>query len=151
MALRDHRVAHAREHGAGVGDEDVDVAQRGEELGHLAGDAYITHIAHTLRATLTDALVFGRWGGDEFLALFPGDEDEVAESVSRAIKFLSVNGLELDGVKVVPEVSAGISVWNRENTIDPALHRADTALYSAKNTDKSKVCVYRLDESELIG
>lgn len=102
-------------------------------FGHLAGDAYINHIAHELNSDLSSAIVFGRWGGDEFLAVLPEDERTATELVTATIDRLIQQKVDIDGATLIPQVSAGVARWDTADTIDVPLREADIALYSVKS------------------
>ena len=67
-----------------------------DEHGHAVGDAVLRAFAEVLRETLRESDVAGRWGGEEFLLLLPGaDEDgavQLAERVRARLAARSIPG-----------------------------------------------------------
>jgi diguanylate cyclase (GGDEF)-like protein len=88
--------------------------------------------------------VFGRWGGEEFIALLPDTELEGAETAAERIRFIIENlVLEADdGAAIRTTVSIGVSVWLHDgDTLEALLMRGDAALYQAKGTGRNRVCI----------
>lgn len=114
-----------------------------DTLGHLAGDRLLLQVADRLRAALPRGAEVARLGGDEFAVLLPtSDSPTRAQRVARAL-VASLNApLSLDGLTLVLEASAGVSVFP-DHAVDAEglLRRADVAMYQAKR-DRSGVEVY---------
>jgi diguanylate cyclase (GGDEF)-like protein len=101
-----------------------------DRRGHDEGDRVLVETADRMRTALRAGDVLARLGGDEFGALLMDTSDaEVQTAVDR---------LE----QMTPELgsfSAGIAVWDGNQSIDDLLRRADVALYSAKTDGGRKV------------
>jgi len=108
--------------------------------GHNMGDKVLKEVSRTIRKHIRNKDIVARWGGEEFVILLP-DADKnrakfVAEKLRRHIKFLS---------KKFPftlTASFGVSLVNKDKTLEEAFEKADKALYKAKTTGKNKVEVY---------
>lgn len=111
--------------------------------GHLCGDEVLREAASRLQSTIRSYDVVGRYGGEEFLILFPGWNpesgteriDEVLDSIrSRPFR------LESENAELGLTCSAGIAVFRPhqdEPTVRAVLGRADAALYVAKNSGRN--------------
>lgn len=106
-----------------------------DELGHLAGDDALRHVAAALRETLREEDVCCRQGGDEFavIAVRAGEQEaaELSERLTRAIEQIpfGVNGERRLGA------CAGWATFGPDaRSADELILRADAALRGAKRT-----------------
>ncbi|MEU2422669.1 bifunctional diguanylate cyclase/phosphodiesterase [Streptomyces sp. NPDC007851] len=114
-----------------------------DTLGHLAGDRLLLQIADRLRAALPRGAEAARLGGDEFAVLLPvADSTTSATRVARNLVTALSSPLDLDGLTLVLEASAGVAVFP-DHALDAEglLRRADVAMYQAKR-DRTGVEVY---------
>ncbi|MFE3824219.1 putative bifunctional diguanylate cyclase/phosphodiesterase [Streptomyces sp. NPDC059092] len=114
-----------------------------DTLGHMAGDRLLLQIADRLRLALPRGAEAARLGGDEFAVLLPTcDSTTSAQRVARHLVADLSSSLDLDGLTLVLEASAGVAVYP-EHALDAEglLQRADVAMYQAKR-DRTGVEVY---------
>ncbi|MGI5458160.1 putative bifunctional diguanylate cyclase/phosphodiesterase [Streptomyces sp. CA-249302] len=114
-----------------------------DTLGHLAGDRLLLQIADRLRVALPRGAEAARLGGDEFAVLLPvADSTTSATRVARGLVAELSSPLDLDGLTLVLEASAGVAVFP-DHALDAEglLRRADVAMYQAKR-DRTGVEVY---------
>ncbi|MFJ5999102.1 putative bifunctional diguanylate cyclase/phosphodiesterase [Streptomyces sp. NPDC092370] len=114
-----------------------------DTLGHLAGDRLLLQIADRLRVALPRGAEAARLGGDEFAVLLPvADSTTSATRVARNLVAALSSPLDLDGLTLVLEASAGVAVFP-DHALDAEglLRRADVAMYQAKR-DRTGVEVY---------
>ncbi|MEU0115623.1 bifunctional diguanylate cyclase/phosphodiesterase [Streptomyces bobili] len=114
-----------------------------DTLGHLAGDRLLLQIADRLRLALPRGAEVARLGGDEFAVLLPvADSTTSATRVARGLVAHLSSPLDLDGLTLVLEASAGVAVFP-DHALDAEglLRRADVAMYQAKR-DRTGVEVY---------
>ncbi|PWI44212.1 bifunctional diguanylate cyclase/phosphodiesterase [Streptomyces sp. ICBB 8177] len=114
-----------------------------DTLGHLAGDRLLLQIADRLRLALPRGAEAARLGGDEFAVLLPTcDSPTRAQRVARSLVAALGSPLNLDGLTLVLEASAGVAVFpDHAGDAEGLLRRADVAMYEAKQ-DRSGVEVY---------
>lgn len=125
-----------------------------DTLGHLAGDRLLLQTADRLRVALPRGAEVARLGGDEFAVLLPvADSTTSATRVARALVSALSSPLDLDGLTLVLEASAGVAVFP-DHALDAEglLRRADVAMYQAKR-DRTGVEVYesKRDSNTLTG
>ncbi|MFG2649479.1 putative bifunctional diguanylate cyclase/phosphodiesterase [Streptomyces sp. NPDC048436] len=114
-----------------------------DTLGHLAGDRLLLQIADRLRLALPRGAEAARLGGDEFAVLLPiADSTTSATRAARALVAALGSPLDLDGLSLVLEASAGLAVFpDHAMDAEGLLQRADVAMYQAKR-DRTGVEVY---------
>ncbi|KNH44113.1 GGDEF domain-containing protein [Pseudomonas lini] len=112
-----------------------------DTYGHQEGDKVLQRIAESGRAALRRGDLFGRIGGEEFAAVFPGCAPDmamqVAERLQREIQRLSFSH---DDQTFGITVSQGLSSLTHEDeSIDTLFARADAAMYQAKHQGKNRI------------
>lgn len=111
--------------------------------GHLIGDDVLKSVAETLSANVRKMDIVGRWGGEEFILLFPDTEIdqviEVTERIRHNIEQLPFKN-KLNNQSFSTTVSFGVSHGNLANTdIESLIENADNALYQAKKAGRNQV------------
>jgi diguanylate cyclase (GGDEF)-like protein len=95
--------------------------------GHAAGDDLLRRLVETVRRSVRPLDRVYRWGGDEFLLLFPGAlPDEVVPRVRDAI-----------GTEAELEVSLGAAAFSGTEDLPAAIERADRAMYEEKTRNRA--------------
>ncbi|MGD9750158.1 MAG: putative bifunctional diguanylate cyclase/phosphodiesterase [Acidimicrobiia bacterium] len=109
-----------------------------DSLGHSVGDRVLVRVADRLRATIDEAALIARFGGDEFVVLLtelpPGMEAEQrAVRVAQRLLERLTQPLRLGGIDHHLSASIGIALSNPETVhAEELLRDADTAMYRAK-------------------
>jgi len=109
-----------------------------DTYGHHIGDEVLKKVAHILKeeSRRTD-LVF-RYGGEEFIILFPDSTLDKIKKVAERIRKKIEQTVILDNKPVT--ISAGIGEFNdKQISIQHFIHDLDNALYTAKRTGKNKI------------
>jgi diguanylate cyclase (GGDEF)-like protein len=114
-----------------------------DRLGHEAGDRVLQAVAAALRSALRDQDRLGRYGGDEFLAIFPGTDARQALlpcQRMRAALGSSLGDLPPPAGRVT--LSIGLSGFAvDDSSVEAMIRRADQALYEAKAAGRNTVRV----------
>jgi len=112
--------------------------------GHLVGDHCLKAIADTLADELQDGEHFGRYGGEEFLALLPGAmHAEAIATGERLRKRIERLAIDADGVNLHLTASIGVTgLLAGTDSPDKLIERADAALYRAKAEGRNRVCTH---------
>jgi diguanylate cyclase (GGDEF)-like protein len=115
-----------------------------DRFGHAVGDQLLQRLAISLRTALHTREVFGRYGGEEFLVLFPDSTMEQArEGAERLRKALRDSPLNIEGQEVTVSLSMGLASYESGDVLyDQVARRADIALYVAKTQGRDRVEVY---------
>lgn len=119
--------------------------------GHLAGDEVLRRFTSAVTARLSQQMVFGRFGGEEFALYAPGqDLDEAltfADSLREEVAALSIGHYD---AMISVTVSVGLaSAALTGGDIDKLVAAADCALYRAKKDGRNRVAVAGSAESLL--
>lgn len=119
--------------------------------GHLAGDEVLTAVAAALLDEVREHDLVGRFGGEEFVVLLPGLDDEhpgpaelhtIAERIRHRIATLTVVVDTPDGVLTINGLSTsvgGAMYPINGATLEQVMGAADTALYAAKHHGRNAV------------
>jgi diguanylate cyclase (GGDEF)-like protein len=123
-----------------------------DTCGHTAGDEYLRQLGGTLQAQLRKHDTLARLGGDEFGILLEHCPEpqaiRIAEELLETIQNFRFNwegrtfalGASI-GIVFIDELSGGLS---------RVLSVADAACYAAKDAGRSRIHVYREDDSTLV-
>lgn len=121
---------------------DCDFLKRiNEALGHVAGDAALHHAARTFATALRRSDVLARWGGDEFVLLFPGTPVAGARyALDKVLGALAGSPFRTrEGTPVPLSFSAGLVSVPAEAAVEQAMAEADRCLYLAKSGGRGRV------------
>jgi diguanylate cyclase (GGDEF)-like protein len=107
--------------------------------GHAFGDHCLVHFAQCLREALAGAAVFGRYGGEEFLAIVPDGDAEHARMLAERLRERTAGTpVQAHGLQHRLTVSIGIAPLDPVDSLI-ALANADRAMYRAKAAGRDRV------------
>jgi diguanylate cyclase (GGDEF)-like protein len=107
--------------------------------GHAVGDEVLRVFADVLRETLRESDVAGRWGGEEFLLLLPGADEEGAAQLADRVR-IALAEREIDGAPDLRvTASFGVAEYEGQANTEQLVDAADAALYRAKRAGKNRV------------
>jgi len=112
-----------------------------DQLGHLAGDEFLTVLAARLHRCTRDTDFVARIGGDEF-GLIAANITKLDEAFKLAEQIISTfdDPFLIEGREIVGAASIGISLAPRDgNTFNDLLKHADVALYRAKKAGSGAI------------
>ncbi len=115
-----------------------------DRFGHAVGDQLLQRLAIAMRTALHSREVFGRYGGEEFLVLFPDTTmDQARQAAERLRSTLRDQPLRVDDEDVMVTLSFGLSSFEGGDVLfDQVARRADIALYVAKTQGRDRVEIY---------
>jgi diguanylate cyclase (GGDEF)-like protein len=112
-----------------------------DQLGHPAGDEFLSQLAVRLRRCTRDPDFVARIGGDEF-GLIAAKITKLDEAFKRAEEIVSIfdHPFLIEGREIVGGASIGISLAPRDgDTSNDLLKHADVALYRAKKAGSGAI------------
>ncbi len=119
-----------------------------DQYGHWAGDRCLKEIIKRIKPILRETDFIGRWGGDEFLVIFPGTDLESAVAVAERLRKLIENTRFIYHKQEISlTVSVGVTeIQDADQSQEVVFNRVDKAMYKAKKSGRNKVAVI-LNES----
>lgn len=119
-----------------------------DTYGHRVGDRVLQLFSETLSNTLDAECIIGRLGGEEFAAILPGSHlAEAAEQAERVRVAFAEIATVIDGYPITGTVSVGVASHDdMACDIGALFHRADSALYAAKQAGRNRVQAISPDE-----
>lgn len=120
---------------------DIDHFKRiNDQFGHAVGDQVLIAVGRRLKQSLQDHDAAGRWGGEEFLLLWPGMRITEAEARANQLRETMGNSAIYAGGPQIT-ISLGMAEFTGLDSLDRCINRADRALYRAKMEGRNRVCV----------
>lgn len=111
-----------------------------DRWGHICGDEVLKEVAARVKGSLRVYDVFGRMGGEEFMAVLPGTTLPLALSVAERLRVaVSSRPVDTSKGKIPVTISLGVSQWAEGEELERAMDRADKALYLAKERGRDRV------------
>ena len=120
-----------------------------DRFGHEAGDQVIKSVATIIQRAVHESGLAFRYGGEEFLALLAGADEEVAHDCATDI-YNGVRALSLRyGLSEIGpvDVSIGIASYPQHAQSDNLLRAADVALYRAKELGRARIVSFGMLEA----
>jgi len=111
-----------------------------DKYGHLVGDEVLIGLAHILHQQVRQSDRVYRFGGEEFVILIPGVDHKKLTLIAEKLRSkVDCDLLDPDGNSIT--TSIGGSILRPDESSDGWFHRADTALYTAKDSGRNCVVI----------
>ncbi|TBR39713.1 MULTISPECIES: GGDEF domain-containing protein [Dyella] len=115
-----------------------------DRQGHAAGDRALVAVADSLRHELRPQDALGRWGGEEFVAMLRGvDQQQAMQIAIRLCRRVHRLEIPVNEEQLLLSISIGVAMRQADDTVESLVERADHAMYRAKLQGRNRV---RLDE-----
>jgi diguanylate cyclase (GGDEF)-like protein len=128
----------------GVAIMDIDDFKKiNDNYGHNAGDYVLKHLSGVVENIVKKCegqIVAGRWGGEEFLVIYLGDNKEDFFMLLEYIRGL-VNDADFlyERNRIKVSITIGMALFNGEQSVDDLVNNADMKLYDGKHNGKNQV------------
>lgn len=120
---------------------DIDHFKRiNDSYGHKAGDKALRTVAKLLGKRLREIDFLARIGGEEFVILLPGtNENDALPPLDDIRESVATSGFHYRDKAVTITVSFGVSAFHQEDSLSDVFERADAALYRAKENGRNRI------------
>lgn len=113
-----------------------------DSYGHISGDNVLIALSNTLKSSVRSSDFVGRYGGEEFVIIFPETtEKSAAESLERIREKFAEMSHYANGEEFHVTLSSGIASYPKYGDIDTLMVVADEALYLAKSKGKNQIVI----------
>ena len=121
-----------------------DLKRVNDTFGHEAGDRLIRAVVTGIRASIKSSDVVARYGGDEFVCIFPSATASAASGIGERIRaHIAGTPLRIDDRNVPISVSIGVASYPRHGEeLEVVARNADKALYLSKSGGRNRLTVY---------
>jgi diguanylate cyclase (GGDEF)-like protein/PAS domain S-box-containing protein len=111
-----------------------------DTYGHQTGDEVLRAISSRCQKTLRANDVMGRYGGEEFVVVFPETTLEEASVVAERLRVeIAQNPIQIGDSTLGVTVSIGVAALAPGQNMEKLFQRADSALYTAKQDGRNLV------------
>lgn len=122
----------------GIGDLDH-FKEINDQYGHDAGDESLKQTARLLSESLRRDSSVCRWGGEEFLFLFPNSLSEATAALERIRRRLESTPVRYQNKAIHLTMTFGAASACDGDSIDDIIRRADARLYLGKQNGRNQV------------
>lgn len=134
-----HEIAMANRYGTSLGLILFDVDRFktvNDSLGHAEGDRILKMITSQVSGIIRSSDILARWGGDEFVLALPHCAKDDTGRVAEKIR-LAIHAAQPDKSEPVT-LSLGYTLYQKGESLDEMIARADKALYQAKEKGRDQ-------------
>jgi len=122
---------------------DIDFFKKiNDQYGHDKGDLALKEVAQVLLQSCRSIDLLGRYGGEEFCLIFPGDDHAGAQIVGERL-LTAVRDHQITGLPPIT-ISIGLAVLDLNDytqTWHSLISQADAELYRAKHSGRNRACI----------
>lgn len=108
-----------------------------DTYGHVLGDKVLKSVAACIKKHSRISDIAVRWGGDELIVYAPRTSLKQASQLAEKMR-KQIHSLDISEIESI-SISAGVAVMQAGDTLSHLLHRADNALYEAKQAGRNNV------------
>lgn len=109
-----------------------------DSYGHLVGDEILKGVVGRMKSRMRGLDIIGRYGGEEFVLIFPATAlAKAVDIVERIRRHVENTPFHVDEFSIPVTISAGVTKAEIGDTIDIIIERADQLLYQAKNSGRN--------------
>jgi diguanylate cyclase (GGDEF)-like protein len=134
-----------------------------DKLGHTIGDKTIEWVSNVIETHITDTGIAGRYGGEEFVLIYPNTNEQEALIRAEALReYICRSPLKLDhysnidntsnsSQKNTIHITVSIGITGQKSSIESLeklIDRADKALYQAKKSGKNRCKIFQTTPSQ---
>lgn len=120
---------------------DIDFFKKVNDVyGHLVGDDILKYLVSNVTKEIRESDVFARYGGEEFIIMLPDTDEAGAINLAEKMReSIELNPFTCEKLSIEVTVSIGVAELKDEKLLRDIIHRADEALYTAKENGRNRV------------
>ncbi|RLG10931.1 GGDEF domain-containing protein, partial [Candidatus Pacearchaeota archaeon] len=112
--------------------------------GHIAGDKLLKRFSRIIKESAREYDIFGRYGGEEFIIIFPetgiNDAVKICERIRESIEKTRFYGQEkMPFGRVTVSIGLAETKGKKRTKKETLIHNADLNLYKAKESGRNRV------------
>jgi two-component system cell cycle response regulator len=120
---------------------DIDFFQNvNERYGKVVGDKVLSTISIIVQQRIRESDIFARWGGEEFILLTPGTDENGAQELAESIRSI-IEEFHFQNIDKIT-CSFGICQFSKGQAQDSLILKANQALTHSKGKGRNCVTVY---------
>lgn len=108
-----------------------------DRYGHMLADDVLIELARVIRRHLRSTDLLVRWGGDEFVILFPQTDEKAACGILERIRKNVEKHLFAEQIRIT--CSFGVAEMESGSTLDTMVQKADDRMYAGKRLGGNRV------------
>ena len=113
-----------------------------DQYGHDVGDEVLVELARRMQSLLRASDAVARWGGEEFLLLLSGSDQQQGQLVAEKLRRLvGEHPFATSGGNLEISISIGVAALKPQRATDETIKAADGALYQAKQNGRNQTRV----------
>jgi len=114
-----------------------------DSYGHDVGDKVLQMVSATLKNSLRQTDIVGRWGGEEFIAIiYDISSIEALNAICEKLRALTeLSRLDLANTSITVTISIGATILLPQDNIETIVRRADDLMYKSKKAGRNRVSV----------
>jgi diguanylate cyclase (GGDEF)-like protein len=114
-----------------------------DNFGHAVGDDVLKKVSDISQSAMRKGDCFGRWGGEEFVAVLPDSNSDASDKVAQRMK-KALSDYDWSEFGISYKVTASIGVVScvkisKEISFTLLVDKADEAMYRAKKTGRNRI------------
>ncbi|MCR5291727.1 MAG: GGDEF domain-containing protein [Eubacterium sp.] len=120
---------------------DIDFFKKvNDTYGHDAGDEVLRFVADKIKEHCSTDAFIARWGGEEFLVVFPGKNGDESFTILEDLRTDVMNSsINVKGQEIKVTMTFGLTEYDFGGDINHTIKEADTKLYTGKESGRNHV------------
>jgi len=111
-----------------------------DTYGHDAGDSALQMVANSLLNAVRSSDLIGRWGGEEFLAVFPVVGGEQLQQIAERMRMLvDASSVQRQGTEIRITISIGAVFVKKSSSKEHIIRMADQLMYRSKSEGRNRI------------
>lgn len=113
-----------------------------DTYGHKGGDDVLAMVGKTVSAVFRRSDAVFRWGGEEFVVIFPNASDKSLRMLAERLRVFIERSFMFKGeLKMTVTASIGATLALPDDTPESIIHRADKLMYASKSAGRNCVTI----------